>query len=823
MNSYNHFDPCQDETLSRSWREMSSKFLSNDGLTPSQKQQLQPLSPSERLDLILKHQSLHVRASDLTLYLENAGLFHLKKHFQLIVSTIFGPASNYPAWPLRSISKGHSHLQEFDILSKLLGPTGPLVNLATRLLEEPSYFLEVDLDTLPAVISRLIQLGGEDLPAYFASRLIAINFIDTSNSSLMIECLRLNSFEFLMLSFAATICGGPASSPGNRDYLRGWGMSDDNLFHHLVEEFLTHFFPCDGHGVPADNFRMTYQQPFLIDPVWKDAKESEAPKLIKTGLLEHQSKLSSSGGADFFQKSEIQKEIWRSERILTIWSELWMVDAERKKNASPGDQVVLPSVDVVKTVRMIVRHLHLFRESLMASVMHPMQELKRDVFPAFEKKLYKFLRHLFVTWPLDNSFRVVYETWLSFLQPWRYVQRSALLEDGEESHPPLDISKWQPFVLENILFYTKLFGVMLNRWNRVEFATIKNALMFYRVAKVFCGQEALKGILKEIDSRILGGVKSGRFRIGSLEQLVKSWESPDFIYEPLFSEENRKVMRSLLSSTAVAICQLQDLVDATLAQQSGNLPWWDTLFGFGNDSSPVVGQSIAEVEKAITQLQFGRTQFATFFDIQIGDSTDSPKPGNSTYEASNSAGNSLFASTLDGSVLEGTENRVKVLPSSVFSCEALVPKGNPDCAPFRSDEIPFLVAFMKGVSDLLNENFYEVIKITYLQRNWIGRISRAMFAAPVEYLDIEKRRRKMIKKEKKVLPPRVVLRGVCSKNFVCVFGAFVATCLLFGLSPVGTGGVMLLLWGLVVLVKAVSQPEPNWDELEELCRRIEID
>lgn len=40
-------------------------------------------------------------------------------------------------------------------------------------------------------------------------------------------------------------------------------------------------------------------------------------------------------------------------------------------------KVMLPTVDVVKSVRMLVRHSHFFLNCITISVMHPMEELKR--------------------------------------------------------------------------------------------------------------------------------------------------------------------------------------------------------------------------------------------------------------------------------------------------------------------------------------------------------------------------------------------------------------------------------------------------------------
>lgn len=63
----------------------------------------------------------------------------------------------------------------------------------------------------------------------------------------------------------------------------------------------------------------------------------------------------------------------------------------------------------------------------------------------------------------------------------------------------------------------------------------------------------------------------------------------------------------------------------------------------------------------------------------------------------------FIGNSLDGTALDGTENRITVLPSGTFTCDMLVPIGNPDyCLP-RSDECNRVVYFLRNVSGFLND------------------------------------------------------------------------------------------------------------------------
>uniref|UniRef100_A0A096MAV9 Sphingomyelin phosphodiesterase 4 n=1 Tax=Poecilia formosa TaxID=48698 RepID=A0A096MAV9_POEFO len=151
-----------------------------------------------------------------------------------------------------------------------------------------------------------------------------------------------------------------------------------------------------------------------------------------------------------------------------------------------------PSEEHVLVVRLLVKHLHAFSSSLKPepplSPAHspphtsPLEEFKRVVVQRFvQQKLYLFLQHCFGHWPLDASFRAVLETWLSYIQPWRYTGEKPNAQPDQNRTVP---DKWEPFVHENLLLYTKLFQGFLNRATRTDLVNAKNALMVFRAAKV---------------------------------------------------------------------------------------------------------------------------------------------------------------------------------------------------------------------------------------------------------------------------------------------------------------------------------------------------
>ncbi|KAH7955456.1 hypothetical protein HPB52_000906 [Rhipicephalus sanguineus] len=144
------------------------------------------------------------------------------------------------------------------------------------------------------------------------------------------------------------------------------------------------------------------------------------------------------------------------------------------------------------------------------------------------------------------------ETWLSFIQPWRYASPQIRHGDRHKSPSQGVEAHWQPFVQEHLLFYTELLGVFLPRFFRMDLASRYCAFTLYRVTKVLF-QPNLFAMITEAEAS-LGSAGQSASPVGNalqrqavsapvatlVRQHMADIEEPGFVYRPLNGEERRK-------------------------------------------------------------------------------------------------------------------------------------------------------------------------------------------------------------------------------------------------------------------------------------------
>uniref|UniRef100_A0AAQ4QHE4 Sphingomyelin phosphodiesterase 4 n=1 Tax=Gasterosteus aculeatus aculeatus TaxID=481459 RepID=A0AAQ4QHE4_GASAC len=420
-----------------------------------------------------------------------------------LVESVFGSLDGCTAgWNLRLL---HARSNEYNVVLEFLSPSGPMMKLGYKLQAE-EYKYEIPVNYLPGPVKVCIQQGIlPECPLFH-------NKLQFPLSGLLTLNLALNPFEFFMFHFASCLIT-PKSYPQSAHV-----SSTDSAYFVLVDTYLKYFLPGEG-SVPPSPF--SDSRGSVTAPSPRSSSVSLAgygvhsPSLLKHHIF-HQPSVNADPAA---------QEIWRSETLLQMFVEIWlhhyslemyqklqspqvklallqyrlsMSSMPSQPFAPPGSGTLhtyqepfSPTEEHVLVVRLLVKHLHAFSNSLKPETLsssspsaHSHRPLvHRVVVQRFvQQKLYLFLQHCFSHWPLDASFRAVLETWLSYIQPWRYTGEKTNAQPDQNRTVP---DKWEPFVQENLLMYTKLFQVLLNRAVRTDLVNAKNALMVFRVAKVF--------------------------------------------------------------------------------------------------------------------------------------------------------------------------------------------------------------------------------------------------------------------------------------------------------------------------------------------------
>uniref|UniRef100_A0AAQ5ZAS8 Sphingomyelin phosphodiesterase 4 n=1 Tax=Amphiprion ocellaris TaxID=80972 RepID=A0AAQ5ZAS8_AMPOC len=447
------------------------------------------------------------RCHDLVKIIDEYPAKELHVIFPWLVESVFGSLDGIIAgWNLRLL---HSRSTEYNVVMEFLNPRyGPMMKLVYKLQAE-EYKYEIPVNYLPGPLKACIQEGVlPDCPLFH-------NKLQFPLSGLLTLNIALNPFEFFMFNFAFCLITPKNFPPGQH------GGSTDSAYFVLVDIYLKYFLPSEG-SVPPSPFSDSRGSVTAPSPRSSSVSFTgygvHSPSLLKHHIF-HQPSVNADPAA---------QEIWRTETLLQMFVEVWlhhyslemyqklqspqvklallqyrlsMSSMPYQPYAPPGSGTLhtyqepfSPTEEHVLVVRLLVKHLHAFSSSLKPEQLSsspsahshtsPLEEFKRFVVVQrfVQQKLYLFLQHCFGHWPLDASFRAVLETWLSYIQPWRYT--------GEKTNVQ------ESFVQENLLMYTKLFQVFLNRAVRTDLVNAKNALMVFRVAKVFAQPNLAEMILK---------------------------------------------------------------------------------------------------------------------------------------------------------------------------------------------------------------------------------------------------------------------------------------------------------------------------------------
>uniref|UniRef100_A0A672Z8W8 Sphingomyelin phosphodiesterase 4 n=1 Tax=Sphaeramia orbicularis TaxID=375764 RepID=A0A672Z8W8_9TELE len=495
------------------------------------------------------------RCQDLVKVIDDYPAKELHLIFPWLVENVFGSLDGViTGWNLRLL---HSRSQDYNTVMEFLNPSGPMMKLVYKLQAE-EYKYEIPVNYLPGPVKVCIQEGVPvpDCPLFQ-------NKVQFPLAGLLNLNLALIRFLVVIVLLNITIC---------------------NAYFVLVDTYLKFFLPSEG-SVPPSPFSDSRGSVTAPSPRSSGVSFASygvhSPSLLKHHIF-HQPSVNADPAA---------QEIWRSETLLQMFVEVWLhhysLEMYQKLQSPQVKEPFSPTEEHVLVVRLLVKHLHAFSNSLKPEQLSsspsahshthtsPLEEFKRVVVQRFvQQKLYLFLQHCFGHWPLDASFRAVLETWLSYVQPWRYTGEKNNQPQTDQNRTVPD--KWEMFVQENLLMYTKLFQVFLNRAVRTDLVNAKNALMVFRVAKVF-SQPNLAEMIQKGEQLFLepehvlhhrqprgyltpsqgGSYLSSRQRVVTdmvfrVKSHVYSLEGQDCQYKQMFGTELRGTVMKLIQIIAQA-------------------------------------------------------------------------------------------------------------------------------------------------------------------------------------------------------------------------------------------------------------------------------
>ncbi|XP_074015518.1 sphingomyelin phosphodiesterase 4 isoform X3 [Numenius arquata] len=635
--------------------------------------------------------------------------------------------------------------------------------------------------------------------------------------------LALNPFEYYMFYFAISLItqkNSPVThhvSPSNSAYFI------------LVDTYLKCFLPTEGSVLPPP-----YSNPGGAIP-------SPTPRsppvpftsygMHHTSLLKRHIAHQPSVNAD-----PASQEIWRSETLLQIFVEMWLhhysLEMYQKMQSPHVKESFKPTEEHVLVVRLLVKHLHAFSNSLKPEPLSPsahshtaspLEEFKRVVIPRFvQEKLYIFLQHCFGHWPLDASFRAVLEMWLSYLQPWRYAPEKP--PQSAESLPRSVSEKWAAFIQENLLMYTKLFVGFLNRALRTDLVSPKNALMVFRVAKVFAqpnlAEMILKGeqlflepelVIPHRQHRLfmtptLGGsflswpptITDASFKVKSH---VYSLEGQDFQYKQMFGTE----VRNLVLKLAQLICQAQQTAKS-ISDHSAETTASQSFFSWfrftpsemngsytGNDLDEIGHDSIKKtdeyLEKALEYLcQIFKLSEAQLTQMMMKCGTAQDENGKKQLPDCVESEDGLILTPLGRYQIINGLRRFEVQY-----------QGDTELQPIRSYENATLVRLLFRLSSALNERFADQMDALCSREDFVGRLCRYHLTNP--YL-VQKIRYSPVVKDRTTQNwgPRISLRFLASYRTLLslLMVYFIASW--FCIGPVGCTFIILIGYFLYAVI-----------------------
>lgn len=480
-------------------------------------------------------------------YSDGSNSEHLNSHIN------FGDKTKPRGWHLKGLTRS-SNINDYESVVSFLHPDGLFFSLIRSLMTETTAKFEFPVSHFPPHFRSMIENGTA--PPFFANKIISTTYNAASH-------LILNPFEYYIFHFGLYILTNNSSSfdmpissndePAYFSLLRiyleyfvpldamGSCLSDNNnqnqqssIWQSLSNTTSNLLNIASGTNSQTNANMSTTSIGQGSNSLFK-ASIFQAQSPFNKSLTSNQ--MNAPGPILYGQGEHIRSIEWRCSTFLLMLTELWFGNIPAPKTnyilrSTNLDDLSISSIqpysaniDQMTSVRIVIKHLHYFSNSFNYNpVSHAgsqgLAEIKQAIWTSkypLRKRLYTFIKVAFQRWPMDYTFRQPLEAWLSFIQPWRYTKQGGknTIIANTNDYEDLDISRgptltetsyidnhWRSFISDNLLYYTSIFSVLIDRLLQLDLSSSRNALMLYRAIKVY-SQPGFLTLLREAEEAVM--------------------------------------------------------------------------------------------------------------------------------------------------------------------------------------------------------------------------------------------------------------------------------------------------------------------------------